>query len=179
MALFGSKKKSLQVSLAARKKVVNAPSPLPPLLSDTSKRKLFKNWRITLFIVFFATFILLAFMFSKSLSALALRLIPHSVPATSRTLTPLQKITSEIGKQYLLPEGETPTLAMITSLDELAGQPFFAKAQVGDAVLMYMQAKKAILWRPSTGQIVEIGPINVTEPPPVTQTDAIPTATST
>ncbi len=40
------------------------------------------------------------------------------------------------------------------------GQPFFANAQVGDKVLIYYKAKKAILYNPTDNKIVEVGPIS-------------------
>ncbi len=135
MALFGSKKKSLQVSLTARKRVATGPSPLPPLLNDAPERKLFKNGRKTALIFFLlATFGILSFSFSQSFETFASQVASNlRFGNLNPAQSPLEVVVSEVKKQYLVPEGETPTLAVITSLEELAGQPFFAKAQVGDA----------------------------------------------
>ncbi len=59
---------------------------------------------------------------------------------------------------------EQPTIATVTDLAPLKDQPFFANAQVGDKVLIYSQAKKAILYRPSTNKIVEIAPVDLDAP---------------
>ena len=64
-------------------------------------------------------------------------------------------IASEIGKFMDLPN-EDPTLATITDTEKLKDQPFFAKAQNGDKVLVYSNAKEAILYRPSTHHVIQV-----------------------
>ena len=48
---------------------------------------------------------------------------------------------------------ETPVLATITDLS--ADQPLFSNALPGDKALIYIQAKKAILYRPSSNEVIE------------------------
>lgn len=67
----------------------------------------------------------------------------------------------KIGQLVDLPSGETPTLATVTDPSRLKDQAFFANAKVGDQVLIYTQAKRAILYRPSTNKIIEIAPVNI------------------
>lgn len=55
-----------------------------------------------------------------------------------------------------LPAGEQPTLATVADQEKLKGQDFFSHAQNGDKLLIYPKAKKAILYRPSTGKIIEV-----------------------
>ncbi len=77
-------------------------------------------------------------------------------------------ITKKIGKFMELPEGEEPTLATVSDREKIKDQLFFAKAENGDKVLVYPIAKKAILYRPSTGKIIEVANLtsgNRTEPP--------------
>ena len=74
-----------------------------------------------------------------------------------------KKIVSAVGGIMILPSEELPTIATVTDPKALAGQPFFANAEIGDKVLVYADAKKAILYRPSVGKIVEVMPFAVPE----------------
>lgn len=75
--------------------------------------------------------------------------------ATEENKTLLQKV----GALIVLPADEQPTVATVTDLEKLKGQPFFAQAQLGDKVLIYTAAKKAILYRPTENKIIELAPL--------------------
>jgi hypothetical protein len=68
----------------------------------------------------------------------------------------IKKLISHIGGFMELPAGEQPTLATVADQEKLKGQDFFSHAQNGDKLLIYPKAKKAILYRPSTGKIIEV-----------------------
>ncbi|OGL26642.1 hypothetical protein A3E49_00005 [Candidatus Saccharibacteria bacterium RIFCSPHIGHO2_12_FULL_49_19] len=70
-------------------------------------------------------------------------------------------LVAEVGAITNLPAGETPTVATVSDVSKLKNQAFFANAQNGDKVLIYTQAKRAYLYRPSTQKIIEIAPINL------------------
>lgn len=72
-----------------------------------------------------------------------------------------QQLIARIGKLTPLPTGETPTIATVTDITKLKDQPFFANAVNGDKVLIYTQAKKAYLYRPSTNKLINIAPVNL------------------
>jgi len=72
----------------------------------------------------------------------------------------IKSITAHISKYMDLPMDETPTLATVTDPEKLKSQPFFAKVQNGDKVLIYLKAKKAILYRPSANRIIEVTPLS-------------------
>lgn len=100
-------------------------------------------------------------------------LIAHSRSQADPNLA-IQKETNEltdhIGSFMELPTGEQPTLATVTDQDKLKAQNFFVHARNGDKLLVYPKAKKAILYRPSTGKIIEVsnlisGDINQSQPP--------------
>lgn len=78
----------------------------------------------------------------------------------------VNKVVAQVSKLMFLPEGETPTLATVADLNKLKGQSFFAKAKIGDKVLIYANAKKAILYNPGSNKIVEVAPINTGNPTP-------------
>ena len=71
-----------------------------------------------------------------------------------------QQLIASIGKLTELPAGETPTVATVSDISKLKDQVFFVGAKNGDKVLIYTQAKKAILYRPSTNKIINIAPVN-------------------
>ncbi len=80
--------------------------------------------------------------------------------------TEVTKTIEAISKLIELPQGEQPTLATVSDKSKLEGQSFFTQAENGDKVLIYTNAKKAILYRPSTNKIVEVGPVNIEPPTP-------------
>lgn len=73
----------------------------------------------------------------------------------------IAQVTGEVRQLTSLPQGETPSLAQITDINKLKNQPFFADARNGDYVLIYTQAKKAYLYRPSSKQIINIAPVTL------------------
>ncbi len=70
------------------------------------------------------------------------------------------QLIEKVGKLIILPKDEEPSIATVADLNKLKGQPFFAKAELGDKVLIYQKDRKAILYRPSTNQIIELAPLN-------------------
>lgn len=73
----------------------------------------------------------------------------------------VQKLMSEVSKLILLPVDETPTVATVTDPAALKDQQFFAHAEIGDKVLLFTNARKAILYRPETHKIIEVAPISL------------------
>ncbi|OGN17447.1 MAG: hypothetical protein A3F48_04405 [Candidatus Yanofskybacteria bacterium RIFCSPHIGHO2_12_FULL_41_9] len=69
----------------------------------------------------------------------------------------------------VLPTDEQPTVATVTDLEALKGQPFFLNAKIGYKVLIYTKAKKAILYDPQARKIVEVAPINLGNQPTLPQ----------
>lgn len=80
---------------------------------------------------------------------------------TVQAAAEVSDLVGKIGKLYLLPANETPTVATVSDINKLQDQPFFANAQNGDKVLIFQNAKKAILYRPSINKIIEIAPLNL------------------
>ena len=71
-----------------------------------------------------------------------------------------QSIAQEVSQFFELPN-ETPSVATVVDATKLQDQSFFSKAQNGDKVLIFPQAKKAILYRQQSKKIIEVAPINV------------------
>ena len=73
----------------------------------------------------------------------------------------VKDMVARVSQLILLPTGEDPTLATVVDPDKLKDQPFFANAQKGDKVLIYTNARKAILYNPTTNKIVDVAPISI------------------
>ncbi len=71
----------------------------------------------------------------------------------------LKEVMTKVGRLVVLPTDEEPTLATVADPEQLRDQPFFAQAKTGDKVLVYNQARKAILYDPVQDKILEIAPI--------------------
>ncbi len=71
-----------------------------------------------------------------------------------------QALIDKVNKLIELPKDELPTVATVTDKSKLKNQPIFVRAENGDKLLIYAQAKRAILYRPSTNRIVDVIPIS-------------------
>ncbi len=82
-----------------------------------------------------------------------------------------EDLVEKVSKLMVLPEGETPTVATVSDPEALVDQPFFAKAHKGDKVLIYAQAKKAVLYSPYLDRILDVAPLNIGEGDSKTETN--------
>lgn len=74
----------------------------------------------------------------------------------------LVQLVEEVGKLVMLPEGEDPILMTIedeSGVDK--SKEFFEKAKNGDKILIYKEAKKAYLYRPSEDKLVSVAPVSI------------------
>lgn len=77
-----------------------------------------------------------------------------------------QRIIEEVGKVYALPKDEKPTVGTVKNdnaeIEKLKKeQAFFANTQAGDITLIYTNAKIALLYRPSTKQLINVSSITI------------------
>lgn len=70
-------------------------------------------------------------------------------------------LVAKVSKLIVLPTEETPTVATVSDPEALKDQPFFAKAEIGDKVLIYAEAKKAILYSVTLNKIIDVAPLNI------------------
>lgn len=75
----------------------------------------------------------------------------------------IEHITNRLSKFMELPSGAMPTLATVTEKEKLIDQDFFKQAENGDKVLIYLAEGKAILYRPSTGKVIDVAPVRRTD----------------
>ena len=69
---------------------------------------------------------------------------------------PVSQTIVSVEKHLMLPQGEQPKVARITSLLPLANIPFFGNALVGDVVLVYCKTSLSVLYSPSRDKVIEV-----------------------
>ncbi len=82
-------------------------------------------------------------------------------------------LLENVGKLIDLPTDEEPTVATVTNADQISAQPFFAKAKNGDRVIIYTNARLAILFDENVGKIMNVGTINMGTQSAVQATPAV------
>lgn len=75
-----------------------------------------------------------------------------------------EKLVANVGRLMTLPD-ELPIVATVVDPSKLQGQPFFINAQKGDRVLIYNQARKAILYNPTENRIIDVAPLSIGQNP--------------
>ena len=69
-----------------------------------------------------------------------------------------QMILDALSRVIDLPH-EKPSVVTITDREQLQNQPFFQKALNGDKIIIFREARRVILYRPSTGKIIDMVPL--------------------
>lgn len=72
-----------------------------------------------------------------------------------------ESLVSQVRALIAVPSDEMPTIATVSDPEKLKANVFFANAVAGDKVLIYTQAKKAILYRPGEKKIIEVAPLSI------------------
>lgn len=75
------------------------------------------------------------------------------------------RIVKKVGEIYSLPGG-TPTIAQVQDKEKVKDQEFFKGAENGDYILLYTDAKLALLYRESIHKLIYVGPIATKEGEP-------------
>jgi hypothetical protein len=88
-------------------------------------------------------------------------------------------LLAKLSKLMDLPQGEEPTVATVTNADQIKNQPFFAKAKNGNRVIVYQNARLAILFDDQANKIINFGALNITATPSGTQPVATPQVSPT
>lgn len=88
----------------------------------------------------------------------------NQLQGTSQGKSELDQLTDKVGKLVVLPTGEQPSFTTLTQADlnKVKDQAFFARAAVGDKVLVYNSSHLAVIYRPSANRIIEAAPLNTT-----------------
>lgn len=76
----------------------------------------------------------------------------------------VKKLVDQVAKLIAVPRDETPTVATVSDSEKLKSNAFFINSKNGDKVLIFSNAKKAILYRPGENKIIEVGPVSIGTP---------------
>lgn len=71
-----------------------------------------------------------------------------------------EDLLAEVGTLMVLPE-ETPTIATVEDPATLSTEPFFARAETGDRVLIFPESRLSVLYRESQHIIVNAGTLSI------------------
>ncbi|MEK7550438.1 MAG: hypothetical protein AAB535_01490 [Patescibacteria group bacterium] len=82
------------------------------------------------------------------------------------SINEIKDVTEKLGKIYDLPKDEEPTVATVLDKEKLKDQPFFARAENGDKVVIFTKSQLAILFRVSENKIITVAPVSLQEPKP-------------
>jgi len=106
--------------------------------------------------------IIVVLVIASAFLFLQYRVAQNKLSSNANTAQQVINLVTKVRKIAVLPTNETPTVATVVHADKLKSQTFFANAQDGDKVLVYNKEREAILYRPSTNQVVTIAPVSVT-----------------
>ena len=155
----------LVVSLKYPKKTEEHTSeavPQPPVREKKPKKKSPLSMLVIVALVVLAAagYYLYAYIIAPDIPGPVLD--PKDVPAVINENDPqreVQELIEEVGRIIVLPNDEEPTVATVTDPEKLRDQVFFANAKAGDKVLIYTKARKAYLYDPIAGKLIEVAPI--------------------
>lgn len=134
-----------------KQKISNSPTQQSTGLPRRSKTK--KPW-----VKFLVVLILIASIGIAGYSYNEYRTLKNNPNAAAEK--EVSNLTDKIGKLIDLPS-ETPTVATVNDTNKLKEQPFFAKAENGDKVLIYTESRQAIIYREKSNKIINVGPIAI------------------
>jgi hypothetical protein len=71
-----------------------------------------------------------------------------------------KRLVAEVGLIMRIPD-EEPTIAVVTDPSVLKDQPFFSRAEAGMKVLIFTEARRAILYDPAGRKVVEVASFDI------------------
>lgn len=74
-----------------------------------------------------------------------------------------QRLVSKVGQLYAVPGDEQPTVAQVQDKEKLKDQAFFSKAENGDYIIIYTNAKLALLYREKDNKLINVGPVTISD----------------
>ncbi len=99
-----------------------------------------------------------------------------STPEGQQTMAQneVNRLVEKVGKLILLPLNEKPVVAEVKDAEKLAKtEPFYEQAHDGDRLLIYPNAKRAVLYSEKNNVVVNVGPIVLNETSNPAETPAV------
>ncbi|MBI1863442.1 hypothetical protein HYS00_04980, partial [Candidatus Microgenomates bacterium] len=127
-------------------------------MNDSNKRSTLQEGNIIIGLLIGAVLALIPSYYFYNKYQVTAKLLKNPQQAARQEV---ESTVAKLGQLMVLPKDETPTIATVTDRNKLKEQPFFAKAENGDKVILYIKAKKAILFREKANKIIEVAPINI------------------
>ena len=121
------------------------------------KKRNFKLWIVAGGVMLLAGLVSLAVLQYREINNLR-----DPSQASAKADVEAAKIKTKVSKIMLLPE-EDMTLATVQNVETLKKQSFFKNAENGDKVLIFADAKQAIIYREKDNRIINAGPIVLTK----------------
>ncbi len=108
----------------------------------------------------FFLFVLSYILVGLAVWQIAVRIQNDPVKQQLRAQEEMKALTKKVSSLIIVPENEIPQVAIIQDAEGLAKtQDFFVGIKNGDQILIYVAARKAIIYRPSENRIVNAGPV--------------------
>jgi hypothetical protein len=81
----------------------------------------------------------------------------------AETMAADKQLAAEVASKVVVPQDETPAISTVVDAAKI-DQEFLRGTKKGDKILLYFQARRAIVYRPSTGQVINTGPLDAPRP---------------
>lgn len=135
------------------------------------------GWLLILLVI---ALLVLGFMYYQKTKELKLIQDPAAQAEYAKKVS--EKAIADLKDHVVIAEGEDPVLLGIVSDAEALRkqQAFYATVEADDQIFIFQKSSRALIWRPSTKQVVNFGVLDVqaTDQKPV-QKQPAPTATTT
>jgi hypothetical protein len=124
-------------------------------IKSQNKSKIFRIVIIIFIILIILTLSFFTFYFYKKSNNI------NNLSNKELSTSEINKVIKKVQAIVVVPEEETPSVAMVTDPTLLSAQSFFASAKKGDIVLLYSSLGKVILFDMQIGKIIDIAPIDM------------------
>lgn len=130
--------------------------------SSSQKNKIILIIAVILFVI--GIMFGVSFLLNKDSAIVIDSEVSNSPEVYGETPEEVTRLLGDVGKHFLLPEDTDLSVYTVTDLEPLQADPFFKNAEIGDKVLIWATARKAILYSPRRAKIIEVSLVGLAEP---------------